>query len=52
MALAVGLHRISWMRTFEIQVAKLYHFEHDPEGWFSQLASTETSGADQQRTMR
>ncbi len=39
MALVVGLHGMSWMRAFEIQIAKLYHFEHDPQGWFSQLAS-------------
>jgi aquaporin Z len=36
MALAVALHRTPWMRRFEIEIAKLYHFDHDPEGWFSQ----------------
>jgi hypothetical protein len=35
-SLAVGQLRISWMRAFEIQIAKLYHFEPDPAGSFSQ----------------
>jgi aquaporin Z len=28
--LAVALHRLSWLRVFQIEVAKLYHFEQDP----------------------
>lgn len=32
LALAVG--QFSWMRGFEIKVAKIYHFEHDPHGVF------------------
>jgi aquaporin Z len=32
--LAVGAHTFTWMRKFEIEVAKLYHFEHDPHGVF------------------
>jgi aquaporin Z len=32
---AVALHRIGWIeRRLEIDVAKLYHFEHDPHGVF------------------
>jgi aquaporin Z len=37
MLLAVALHRASWLRRFEIEIAKLYHFDHDPQGWFSPL---------------
>ena len=32
--LAVALHGGSWLRRLEIDVAKLYHFEHDPHGVF------------------
>ncbi len=32
LALAVG--QFSWMRGFEIKVAKIYHFKHDPHGVF------------------
>ncbi|HXH48574.1 MAG TPA: aquaporin [Terriglobia bacterium] len=31
-ALAAG--KASWLRRFEIEVAKIYHFEHDPHGVF------------------
>jgi aquaporin Z len=34
MSLAVGFYRTSWLRHLEIEVAKLYHFEHDPHGVF------------------
>jgi aquaporin Z len=30
--LGVGIHRFTWLRRFEIEIAKLYHFEHDPHG--------------------
>jgi aquaporin Z len=33
-ALAVAFYRRSWLRHLEIEVAKLYHFEHDPHGVF------------------
>lgn len=33
-ALAVAVHRLPWLRRFEMEVAKLYHFEHDPRGIF------------------
>ncbi len=33
--LGVGLYRLPWMRWLEIEVAKLYHFDHDPHGVFS-----------------
>ncbi len=29
---AVGIHSGTWLRRFEIRVAKLYHFDHDPRG--------------------
>jgi aquaporin Z len=45
MALAVGLHRASWSKTFEIQIAKLYHFENDPHGWFSWPPTLPTADA-------
>lgn len=31
-ALAIG--QLSWLRRFEVEVAKVYHFEHDPHGIF------------------
>src|SRR5574337_789477 len=31
-AMAAG--KVTWMRRFEIEVAKIYHFEHDPHGVF------------------
>lgn len=31
---ALGLSQISWLRRFEIEVAKIYHFDHDPHGVF------------------
>lgn len=27
-----GIHGITWVRRFEVEIAKLYHFEHDPHG--------------------
>lgn len=30
--LGVGIHGFTWERRFEVEVAKLYHFEHDPHG--------------------
>ncbi len=32
--LAVALHRLSWLCFFQIEAAKLCHFEHDPYGLF------------------
>jgi aquaporin Z len=34
MALGLALHRLPGLRRFEEEVAKLYHFEHDPFGIF------------------
>ena len=34
--LAVAAYRFTWLRNIEIEVAKLYHFEHDPHGIFHQ----------------
>jgi aquaporin Z len=36
MALAVFMYRVTWLNRLEIEVAKLYHFEHDPHGIFTQ----------------
>jgi aquaporin Z len=30
--LGTGTHAFTWVRRFEVEVAKLYHFEHDPHG--------------------
>lgn len=30
--LGFGAHRLTWLRTFEVEVSKLYHFGHDPLG--------------------
>jgi aquaporin Z len=52
MVLAVVLRRVSWMRRFEIRIAKLYHFEHDPQGWFTLSASLpprQTGGPEPER---
>jgi aquaporin Z len=32
LALAIG--QLSWLRRFQVEVAKIYHFEHDPHGVF------------------
>jgi aquaporin Z len=32
--LALAVAQVSWLRRFEIEVAKVYHFEHDPHGIF------------------
>jgi aquaporin Z len=32
--LAVGFHRLSWLQHLEIEVAKIYHFDHDRYGFF------------------
>jgi len=31
----VIVYRVTWLRRLEIEVAKLYHFDHDPHGIFS-----------------
>jgi aquaporin Z len=36
--LGVALYRYTWLRRIEIEVAKLYHFEHDPLGVFRQAS--------------
>jgi len=30
--LAVSSHRLTWLRRFEVEVSKVYHFGHDPHG--------------------
>lgn len=34
MLAGVGLHQFSWLKRFEIEIAKIYHFEHDRYGIF------------------
>ncbi len=34
MAIGVAIHRYSWLKRFEVGVAKIYHFEHDLYGVF------------------
>ena len=38
--LGVAVYRFTWLRHLEIEVAKLYHFEHDPHGVFRQQEGT------------
>jgi aquaporin Z len=37
MLVGVALFRFTWLRRIEIEVAKLYHFEHDPHGIFHRV---------------
>ena len=32
--IGLGIHRFRWLRRLEIEVAKIYHFEHDRYGFF------------------
>ena len=32
--LALAIAQFSWLRKFEVEVAKIYHFDHDPHGVF------------------
>jgi aquaporin Z len=32
--MAVSAHTFTWLRRFEFEVAKVYHFQHDPHGVF------------------
>jgi len=34
MFIGVGLHRFIWLRRFEVEIAKIYHFRHDRYGIF------------------
>ncbi len=34
MAVGLSIHRLSWLKRFEVEVAKVYHFEHDIYGIF------------------
>jgi aquaporin Z len=36
--LGVALYRFTWLRHVELEVAKIYHFEHDPHGFFKDQA--------------
>jgi hypothetical protein len=40
------------MRFFEIEIAKLYHFEYDPEGWFSQAYPLQGSTAESPESLQ
>ncbi|HTX22673.1 MAG TPA: aquaporin [Candidatus Aquilonibacter sp.] len=34
MFIGLGIHRFTWLKKFEVEVAKIYHFEHDWYGIF------------------
>ncbi|MDE3154186.1 MAG: aquaporin [Acidobacteriota bacterium] len=36
--IAWGVHRLGGLRDLEIEVAKVYHFDHDPSGLFADMA--------------
>jgi aquaporin Z len=36
MVVGLALHRLGWPKQFEIQIAKIYHFQHDRYGIFNQ----------------
>jgi aquaporin Z len=38
----VALFRFTWLQRVEIEVAKLYHFEHDPHGIFHRAAQSDS----------
>ena len=42
MLLGVALFRFTWLRRVEIEVAKLYHFEHDPHGIFRRATRSDS----------
>jgi aquaporin Z len=35
--MALAIMQLSWLRRLEVEVAKIYHFEHDPHGVFRPL---------------
>jgi aquaporin Z len=44
--LGVGIHALAWFRRFEVLVAKVYHFDHDPHDVFRrQTYPPRSSGA-------
>ena len=38
--IAVGAHSYTWLKRFEFEVAKLYHFDHDPHGVFRRRSAS------------
>ncbi|MGE5236792.1 MAG: MIP/aquaporin family protein [Acidobacteriota bacterium] len=36
--IGVGVHTFSWLSRFEVKIAKVYHFDHDPHGIFRRHA--------------
>jgi len=34
MLIGVGIHEFSWLKRFEVEIAKIYHFQHDRYGIF------------------
>ncbi len=39
MLIGVGIHRYSWLKKFEVKVAKIHHFEHDLYGIFRESST-------------
>ncbi|HKI69602.1 MAG TPA: aquaporin, partial [Verrucomicrobiae bacterium] len=39
MLIGVAIHQFSWLKKFEVEIAKIYHFEHDWYGFFKSEAA-------------
>jgi hypothetical protein len=39
-SLGLGINKFTWLKHLEVEVAELYHFEHDPYRVFSQVKET------------
>jgi aquaporin Z len=42
--LGLAIHKLAWLRFLEVEVAKLYHFEHDPYHVFKQQNELSSPG--------
>jgi len=40
----LGLHQFTWLNRFEVEIAKIYHFQHDRYSVFKTAASTGGQG--------
>jgi aquaporin Z len=39
--IGIGIHAYSWLNKLEVEVAKIYHFDHDPHGIFKKKITEE-----------
>lgn len=46
MFIGVGLHRFSWLKRFEVEIAKIYHFGHDRYGIFGSVRKPDNAAFD------